>query len=66
VSPQESNVGCIRYEEDSSVQMMMLEDQLVHLHELLLFSEKSLDRCCSQCSLHHEARDFARAVMLHF
>jgi hypothetical protein len=27
--------------------------------------EKNLDRCCSQCGLHHEARDFARAVMLH-
>jgi hypothetical protein len=27
--------------------------------------EKNLDRCCSQCGLHHEARDFIRAVMLH-
>jgi hypothetical protein len=27
--------------------------------------EKNLNRCCSQCGLHHEARDFTRAVMLH-
>jgi hypothetical protein len=27
--------------------------------------DKNLDRCCSQCGLHHEARDFARAIMLH-
>jgi hypothetical protein len=27
--------------------------------------EKNLDPCCSQYSLHHEARDFVRAVMLH-
>ena len=42
MSPQESNIGCIRYEEDSSVQVMMLEDQLVHLHELLLFPSPSI------------------------
>lgn len=27
--------------------------------------EKKLDRCCSQCGLHHEARDFMRATLLH-
>jgi hypothetical protein len=27
--------------------------------------EKNLDHCCSECGLHHEARDFVRAVMLH-
>jgi hypothetical protein len=27
--------------------------------------EKKLERCCTQCGLHHEARDFMRATLLH-
>ena len=27
--------------------------------------EKKPERCCSQCGLHHEARDFMRAMLLH-
>jgi hypothetical protein len=27
--------------------------------------EKKIERCCSQCGLHHEARDFMRAMLLH-
>ena len=27
--------------------------------------EKKLELCCSQCGLHHEARDFMRATLLH-